>query len=210
MSDHLTVSLGLPGGAIRLPLSAAPDELAPWAERAARERLGADADPAVVAAFADVLTSAANDARTRRAVLAMSFCPDPANGELARIEITGLTGFPDGSPTIRDVAEYLARPTDRSTGPAEVVYGDLPIGSAVRVRHQYVTRSTPSPEEWEGGDSGDDGEGVIVQTVAHGVLAPELAHPVVLFVSWQALAYTDRLNALADKLAQTMRVVPGD
>lgn len=208
MTDALTVETGVPGGAIKLPLRTPEADLGPWSERTARERFGADADPEAVAAFADVLAGAAADARTRMPVLALSFCPDPSAGELARVEVSAMR-VPDGvTPTLRDLAGYLAQPSDVSTGAPRITYGDLPIGPSVRVRHQYVKTRT--------GDRGpdapldDEGEGVILETVAYAALPPGFPHPVLMFMSWQALAYTDRLKALADKMAQTMKLVPVD
>ncbi len=222
MSDLLTVSVGLPAGAFVLPLDTPRDELAAWAERSAAGRLGEGAEASDVAALAGALVGAAEDARQRDLITALAFCPDPRAGELARIEVSSVGAPPEAaSLTVRDMANYLSMPTARSTGPAEIEFGDLPIGPAVRVRHQFVTAPPADAENAadaadaaaaaaDDDDGEDRGQGTIVQTAAYAARPAETDRAVLLFVSWHALAYTDRLCALTDQLAKTLKMVPVD
>lgn len=208
---ELTVSVGVPAGAVVLPLTAPADEIPGWADRTARERLGPEAPEDEVAALASALGGAVADSRTRGPVTALSFCPDPARGELARIEVSVMRPPPEAAElSVRDLANYLAGPTPRSGAPADVAHGRLPIGPAVRVRHQYVTPRPADPQEWEDGDSGESGEQTVLQTVAYAARPAQTDHAVLLFVSWQALALGERLDALVDRLAETLRLVPVD
>ncbi|PWI45970.1 hypothetical protein [Streptomyces sp. ICBB 8177] len=220
MPGSLTVSVGVPGGAVELPLALPTDELAAWSEETARERLGPEGGAEAVAELANALHEATLDARRRGPVTALSFCPDPALGETARFEISLVA--PDAERpelTVRALADFLATPTERSMHPATVDYGDLPIGPAVRVRHQYVVDRQPTRNAGAGDDAGgtgqpdgDDepGEGVIVQTVAYAALPPGSRKAVLLFGSWQALALDERLSDLVDRLATTLRLEPAD
>jgi len=224
MSDELTVSIGVPRGAVVLPLDTPAADLVPWAEKAARGLLDPAADEADVTALAGALSGAAADARTRAPVTALSFCPDPAAGELARIEVSTLRPPPEAAElAVRDLARYLAQPTGRSIALADVLFGDLPIGPAVRVRQQYVAASAPAGVPQDGADADrdaadggadgrepEDGTGTVLQTVAYAARPPGTDRAVLLFVTWQALAHGERLGELADRLAETLRMVPVD
>ncbi|MEU6174345.1 hypothetical protein ABZ832_20795 [Streptantibioticus parmotrematis] len=219
MPGSLTVSVGVPGGAVELPLTLPTDGLAAWAEETARDRLGPEGEPRTVADLANALREATLDARRRGPVTALSFCPHPELGETARIEVSLIA--PDAERpelTVKALADFLATPTERSMHPATVDYGDLPIGPAVRVRHQYVgerpaTRYAGDDEGVDAAvepDDGDPDEGIIVQTVAYAALPPGSRKAVLLFASWQALALDERLSELVDRLATTLRLEPAD
>jgi hypothetical protein len=210
--DDWTVHYGIPAGGVELPLRGAPDP-GPWAADTARERLGPDAPAELVTRLASALAAATLDARGRDPMSACFFCPDPAQGELARIEVSSLhpdEKFPEL--TVRQMAEWLATPSERSVNPPEVLYGDLPIGPAARVRHQYVdagaTAAGPAAGPAAGATDGSaDGEGTIMQTCTYATRPPEIGSVVLLTVSWRALAYSDRLFDLTDRLAEKLRLV---
>lgn len=190
--DH-GVTIDVLGGAVSLPRPR-DTELRPWALHEARTRFGKRAKDKQVTALADVLEHAALDTSTRDTTLAFAFCPQPEQGELARIEVSILE--PDDKAPELSVAwfaERLGKRVPQSVGPAEITYGDLPIGPAVRVSAQFQPRP-------------DDGEGsTLLQTAAWAAIPPGYHHGVLLYVSWQALAMTDRLNAMVDKLAHSLR-----
>jgi hypothetical protein len=225
--DDWTVHYGIPAGGVELPVRGAPDP-GPWAADTARERLGPGAPAELVTQLASALAAATLDARGRDPMSACFFCPDPAQGELARIEVSSLhpdEKFPEL--TVRQMADWLATPSERSVNPPEVVYGDLPIGPAARVRHQYVaadagagaagaTVAGPADGTADGtaggspdgsGDGSPDGEGTIMQTCTYATRPPEIGSVVLLTVSWRALAYSDRLFDLTDRLAEKLRLV---
>lgn len=198
--DDWTVYFGVPRGAVVLPVHDEPDP-GPWARKAARGQLGPETPDELVDDLADALTEATLDARMRNPVSAFFFCPDPTLGELARIEVSNLD--PDDElpeVTVERMAEFLATPTERSVNRPETEYGDLPIGPAVRVCHQYVDRGMGPAA-----DAG--GPGTILQTCAYAARPPEIGSAVLLMVSWRALAYSDELFDLTDRLAQALRLV---
>ncbi len=209
MSDSFQVSIGVPAGAVVLPVERPEEEWSAWAEEAARLRLGPDADGSDVALFSEALRGALADAATREPVTALSFCPEPGAGELARIEVSTIAPAAPGDPelTVEELGRFLSTPTGRSMQPAEILYGDLPIGPAVRVRHQYVVdRPAGGTGDADEAAGGEDGEGNLLQTVAYAARPPQTEGAVLLFVSWQALAFTDRLGDLVDHLATTLRL----
>lgn len=192
------VKMAVAGAAVSLPRDRSV-ELGPWAQNEARSRLGAGATEEQVATFAEALAGAAADSQTRNPIMAFSFCPDPEFGELARIEVRDLA--PDETVpelTIPWLAERLGGRTPESLGPAEITHGDLPIGPAVRVHHQFAIKLN------------DEGESGALQTAAYATIPKGMDHAAILFVSWQALAWSEKLFGLVDQLAETLRVVPRD
>ena len=189
----LRVDIGVPGGAIQLPTDAAlsEDELAGWAESVAFGRLAPETPRDVVALFTEALLEAAADSRTRHPALAFSFCPQPEHGELARIEVRGLTA--DADLTIDALAGYFGAVVPYSLEPPETTQGVLPIGSAVRIRHRFQ------------GSSDEFGEGPVLQTVAYAIRTEGVNGVLLFTVTWQALFFSDELFDLADKLASTLQ-----
>jgi hypothetical protein len=199
-----TVSLGTPRAAVVLPLHGEQPDLDAWAHREARERLGAEAAEGAVDSVAAVLRGAAEDSRSRDLITAYSFRPEPELGELARIELSALA--PDAVYPVLDLAilgEWLARPTPASFRPAEIDHRDLPIGPCVRVRHDFVRDDTDPARD----PATDSGEGTVVQTVAYAARPPQLDWAVLLHASWRAVAHRDKLYDLADRLAETLRLL---
>lgn len=203
--DDWTVHYAIPSGGVELPVRGAPDPR-PWAEETARERLGPGAPAELIGELATALAEATLDTRRRDPMSACFFCPDPAMGELARIEVSSLhpdEKFPEL--TVRQMADWLATPSERSVNPPEVLYGDLPIGPAARVRHQYAEAGADAAETDV--SENDGGPGTITQTCVYAARPPEIGSVVLLTVSWQALAYSDRLFDLTDQLAEKLRLV---
>jgi hypothetical protein len=188
-----TVRMQAPDDAVSLPVRE-PVDLEAWAAAAARQCAGGDGDRRLIDALADELREAAEDARGRGPVTALSYVPEPRLGELARIELSALVAD-DTYPTVTvDLLQrYLATPTEISFRPPEAELRTLPAGPAVRVRHAYVQ------------DADRDGTGTVLETCAYGI-CPDEKWALVLLTSWRALAYTDALCALTDSLAQTVTV----
>jgi hypothetical protein len=194
-TDEWNVAYGRPRGSVELPVHESFD-LKVWSRGIAEGVLGPGASRKQVRTLATALAEATLDARARDPLSAVFFCPEPELGELARIEVTGY--LPDATYpeiTVERLGEWLASPTERSVQPAEVMYTELPAGPAVRVRHQYVEAA---------GDG--DGLGSVVQTCAWAVRPPQIDSAVVMTVSWQALAWSERLFELTDKLAGMLRL----
>ncbi|MFI6662618.1 hypothetical protein ACIBL8_44765 [Streptomyces sp. NPDC050523] len=190
-----TVHMKAPDDAISLPVRATVD-LATWAKDAAMTRVGAGDDSQLVEALAEELRLAAEDARTRGPVTALSYVPEPRLGELARVELSALVAdetYP--TMTVELLERYLAAPTADSFRPPVAEPRILPVGPAVRVRHAYVR------------DPGRDGTGTVLETCAYGIV-PDAKWVLVLLTSWQQQAYGDALCELTDRLAQTVSLSP--
>lgn len=195
-TSEWNVRHGRPRGSIELPVGDVDLDLKAWSRQVAQGLLGADAGRRQVKELARALSEATLDSRKRGPISATFFCPDPSLGELARIEV--LDYRPDQEYpeiTLRMLADWLSFPTPQSVRPAEVEYTDLPIGPAVRVRHQYVEAA-----------GGDDGLGAIMQTCAYAVRPEQIEGAVLLMASWRALAYSDRLFELTDTIAGMLRL----
>jgi hypothetical protein len=229
-TDEWDVRYGRPRGSIELPVHETFDVKA-WAKEIAKGVLPPDAPRKTVKELAAALADATLDSRARDPISATFFCPDPALGELARIEL--IAYHPDEQYpeiTLELMAGWLSSPTPQSLRPAEVRSTDLPIGPAVRVTHQYVaadkskgggpgsggesTRTDGQDGAGSGGGSGGDGDGdgdgeglgTIVQTCAYAIRPPQTGSALLLMASWRALAYSDRLFDLTDSIAGKMRL----
>ncbi|MFL6110895.1 MAG: hypothetical protein ACJ786_06035 [Catenulispora sp.] len=191
------VTIGVPAGAIPLPVNEDGD-MTPWARSIASTRLPADATAEDVQRFADMLLGCTAESRDRGPkIMALAFCPDPRIGELARFEVADLHPSPRW-PTLelKQLADFFAGPIHPAALVApQVHYTDLPAGPAVRIRQQYVTAV------------GEDRTGRIMETVVYAIRPPETGAAVVLSVAWHALFYGERLMELADRLADSVRVV---
>jgi hypothetical protein len=197
-TDEWNVRYGRPRGSIELPVHESFDVKA-WAKEIAKGVLPPDAPRKTVKELATALAEATLDSRRRDPISASFFCPDPALGELARFEV--ISYQPDEQYpeiTLQMMADWLSSPTEQSLQPAEVSYTDLPIGPAVRVRHQYVADKD--------GPANTEGLGTIVQTCAYAARPPEIGSVVLLMVSWRAPAYSDRLFELTDTIAGKLRL----
>ncbi|MEU6255320.1 hypothetical protein [Streptomyces sp. NPDC047043] len=188
-----TVRMKAPEDAVALPVRE-PVDLGFWAMDAARQRVGEGGDERLIEALAEELREAAVDARTRGPVTAFSYVPELRLGELARVELSALVAD-DTYPTMTVdlLHRYLTTPTPISFRPPEAEPRELPLGPAVRVRHAYVQ------------DADRDGTGTILETCAYGIV-PDGKWGLVLLTSWREQAYTDRLCALTDRLAQAVAV----
>ncbi|MFD4410375.1 hypothetical protein [Streptomyces sp. NPDC058476] len=191
-----TVRMQAPDDAVCLPVRDLVD-LEAWAAEAARRRAAGDGDQRLIEALTDELREAAEDARGRGPVTALSYVPEPRLGELARIELSALVAD-DTYPkvTVDLLRRYLTTPTEISFRPPESELRTLPVGPAVRVRHAYVQ------------DADRDGTGTVLETCAYG-MCPDDKWGLVLLTSWRALAHTDALCALTDSLARTVTVTSG-
>jgi hypothetical protein len=194
------ITVRAPRAAVPLPL----DDTDPgqWAPGAADSLIGRVRAPELVDRdeLVTTLKDAVYESRGRAPVLAFAFCPFPAQGELARIELIEVPRV-DGRPEPdRDVLEeFFTRGVPEDFDDPEVVRGDLPIGPAVRVRRQYAV-------ERDG-----FGDAAIVQTLVYAVRPVKpvaVDSAVALFLSWTNPAYNDRLFDMADRMAPTLRLRP--
>ncbi|MDH6217745.1 hypothetical protein [Streptomyces pseudovenezuelae] len=188
-----TVRLRAPEDSVALPVRTSV-ELGAWAAEAARRLAGPDDEPKLLDALAAELHEAAADTRTRAPITALSYVPEPRLGELARIELSALTAD-DTHPTMTVdlLHRYLTTPSPLSYRPPASELRPLPTGPAIRVRHAHVQ------------DPDRGGTGTVLETCAYGIV-PDANWGLVLVTSWRALAYTDALCELTDRLALTVEV----
>lgn len=191
------VVLPLPNDGIALPLGVQGD-IRPWAESVAHARMNAEAFPEEIAKFADALVQATADSEERGATLAIVFAPYPRIGESGRIEVRDYVagdGMPE-LPELSEVVEWLTSPIGGATDPPEVVYGELPIGPAARLRFQVL--ADPKDE--------DDLDAGILKNAVFIVRPRDYDCIVVMNVTWAAGVFTEELDQLADQLAQRMQI----
>lgn len=193
---QLKVTAGVPGGAIPLPVNEDGD-MTSWARSTARARMPYESTEEDVEKFAQMLLDCTAESRARGPkAIAMAFCPDPALGEIARIELSTLEPSPRWpSLELAQLADFFAGPLHPHALVEPYVAGcDLPAGPAVRIRQQFVT------------DVDEDQVGTIIHSVVYAIRPPQTPSAVVLSVAWQALYYSEQLTELAHKVAETVRV----
>jgi hypothetical protein len=191
------VVLPLPNDGIALPVGEKGD-LRAWAESVAHARMAGQAYPEEIASFADTLVQATADSAERGASLAIVFAPYPRGGESGRIEVRDYVpsaGMPQ-LPELSEVVQWLSSPAGGATDPPEVVYGELPLGPAARLRFQ-VLADPKSPEDLDAG---------ILKNAVFIVRPRDYECLVVMNVTWAAGVFTEELDELADTLAQRMQI----
>lgn len=191
------VVLPLPKDGIALPVGDTGD-LRSWAESVAHSRMAGSAYPEEIASFADTLVQATADSAERGASLAIVFAPYPRSGESGRIEVRDYVpsaGMPQ-LPELTEVVQWLSSPAGGATEAPEVVYGELPLGPAARLRFQ-VLADPKGPEDLDAG--------ILKNSVF--ILRPrDYECLVVMNVTWAAGVFTEELDQLADSLAQRMQI----
>ncbi|MEY9904900.1 hypothetical protein ABIA35_001116 [Catenulispora sp. MAP12-49] len=191
------VVLPMPNDGIALPLGVEGD-LRGWAESVAHSRMDGQAYPEEIASFAEALVEATADSAERGATLAIMFAPYPRTGESGRIEVRDYVpsqGMPQ-IPALTEVVQWFASPIGGATDPPEVVYGELPIGPAARLRFQILA----DPKDKDDVDAG------ILKNSVFIVRPRDFDCLVVMNVTWAAGVFTDELDQLADQLAQRMQI----
>lgn len=196
VAGRLGVAVRIPEAGIQLPVDELGD-LSSWAETTALSRLAGSGRPYTAEqarSLATALLAATEDSRQRNVTLAISFCPHPQGGELARIEVRDFApsvGMPQ-LPSPQEFASWLAAPGQGAMEKPDVVYGDLPLGPAVRIRARQL------------GDPDVDGDSVIVWNDIYFVRARAADVAVALSVTWVAGMYEDALGELCDRLAESL------
>lgn len=142
----------------------------------------------------DALLAATEDSQSRNVTLAISLCPHPRAGELARIEVRDFApgaGLPE-LPSPREFAEWLAAPGQGAIEEPDVVYGELPLGPAVRVKARQL------------GDPDAAEEAQIVWNDIYFVRPREGEIAIALSVTWVSGVYEEAFGDLCDRLAQSL------
>ena len=189
------VALPVPVDGVALPLGDKGDVKA-WARSVAQSRMAGQGGPGEVEAYADMLVAATADSEERGATLAIVFAPYPSAGEVGRIEVLDYVpsaGMPE-LPELSEIVDWLSSPAGGAADRPEIVYGELPLGPAARLKFQVLS----DPDA-------DDAATLLKNTVY--VLRPrEHDCIVVMNVTWASGAFTVELDKLADQLARQIQI----
>lgn len=189
------VALPLPKDGIALPVKETGD-LRNWAASVAHAQLAGQAGQAEIDGFADMLREATADSAERGATLAILWVPYPLGGEAGRIEVRDYTVSPmmPQLPELSEVVDWLASPGAGAAEKPEVVYGELPLGPAVRLKFQVLS------------DPDAEADLSILKNAVYVVRPRDYDCLVMMNVTWYAGVYTEELDELADALAQRIQI----
>lgn len=158
-----------------------------WAAAQAREALGLDSDPDVLATYAQTLTRLTLGCRERGEMIGFVWFPEPGAAPFAQISISAYGRQPL---TLDDLEEQFGW-RDGQTGPLEVARTDLPCGPAIRVRREQATGDGPSD---------------VVVSVTYAVLPPRTKSALVFTMYWARPDDDPVLTEIADSTAMSLRV----
>ena len=203
MSKHSDMRIGLsyPPGWVQLPVGASKQlegdkDLALWADRTAREMLPG-APPEATDDRARQLVHLTVSCRARKDRSGLAFYPKNADGMIALLDVKSYAPDRENPVVTLGLLEeiYAVRPTD-AVGDVESARVDLPSGPAIRVRSRRVEERDPA------------GQGTLMEGVTHAIRPPGFDGAVVATMTWTALQLGDKLAAMADAIAKTIRVTP--
>jgi len=189
------VVLPLPKDGIALPVNKPGDHRA-WAVSVGQSLLAGQTDQAGIDGFAQMLLEATAASEKRGADMAILWSPYPLGGEAGRIEIRDYASSPEmpDLPELSEVVDWLAAPIGGATEKPDVVYGELPLGPAARLKFQVLAE--PDAE----------GNATMLKNAVYVVRPREYDCVLMMNVTWYSGAFTEELDQLADALAQRMQI----
>jgi len=201
-SYRLTFSF--PPGWIQLPvldgrkILERDKDLETWSAEKAHKMLGPGADARQLQQRAAELTRLTIGSRARHALYGLAFYPPRASGLVAILDATRVVPDRKKYPelTLDALAQVYAARTPETVGDIDVSQTSLPSGPAVRVRSRQV----------EDPDTND--QGTLIEVVTYAIRPPGQGDAVVATMTWTALQLGDKLAAMADAIAKTIRVTP--
>jgi hypothetical protein len=197
------LTFGFPKGWVQLPVLDSDKvlerdkALEAWAAGQARAMLGRDSDEERVRQRAAELTRLTVGSRGRHAMYGLAFYPPGAAGLLAILDAKRVV--PDRTHpelTFYVLQELYTKRSAETVGDVEVEQADLPSGPALRVRSKHIEQAD------------EQGQGLLMEAVTCAIRPPGLVDAVVLTMTWTALQLGDKLAAMADGIARTIRVTP--
>jgi hypothetical protein len=173
-------------------------DLEAWSAENARAMLGPGAPAGQVRQRAAELTRLTIGSRARHALYGLAFYPAGASGLVAILDAKRVVPDRKKYPelTLDALAEVYAARTPQTAGDIDVSQASLPSGPAVRVRSRQVE------------DPDANGQGILTEGVTHAILPPGMDDSVVVTMTWTALQLGDKLAAMADAIANTIRITP--
>jgi len=196
------LTMSYPEGWEQLPTTG-KDKADLWVEQTARSTVGRQGSPdglaardAVAARAAD-LTRLASAARARNDWYALAYYPSFARGLVACLDIKAyVPGREYRTMTLDALEEMFGGPSADTVGKAVVSREELPGGPTVRVRRMRVEDADPT------------GNGTVIEGVMHAIQPQGIDGAVVAAMTWTVLQLGDKLAAMADAIARTIRVTP--
>lgn len=189
------IVLPLPKDGIALPVNKPGDHRA-WALSVGQALLAGQTDQAGIDGFAQMLLEATADSEKRGADMAILWAPYPLGGEAGRIEIRDYASSPmmPELPELSEVVQWLASPIGGATEQPDIVYGELPLGPAARLKFQVLA------------EADDDENAELLKNAVYIVRPHNVDSVVMMNVTWYSGAFTEELDQLADALAQRMQI----
>lgn len=168
-----------------------------WSEQQARSMLGEAAGPDLLEQRTSQLTAATYGARARNARHGLVFYTMPtAPGPLAFLDVT--RGTPDRHTypelTIAALREVYAKDSADTIGDVDEQQVDLPSGPALRVHRQRAEAGDPT------------GQSTVMAGVTYAIRPAGIDDAIIVTMTWAALQYGERLAAMADAIARSVRV----
>jgi len=195
------LDFAVPRGWIQLPVLDSKNELRhdrklqAWASTRAQQMLGTGAAPDQLDRRTQELANLTFEARARRSTYALALYPEPTAAPLALLDARHL--IPDRTNpelTFDVLRDLYAEPDADTLGEVEERQADLPGGPALRVRRKRAVSGDPT------------GQSVVMEGVTWAIRPPGLDDAIVMIMTWTALQAGDRLAAMADTIAGTVKV----
>jgi hypothetical protein len=185
-----------PEGWIQLPI-ARKIEVGTWAEQAAWETLEPSATDERAAARVEHLVQITNAARANHDWSGLAYFPSYAHTLVALLDVKAYV--PDGqykTTTLDVLEEIFGGPAADTVGEKTVEREQLPGGPALRIRRMRAEPGDPT------------GQSTIMEEVTHVIHPPGINGAVQVCMTWTVLQLGDKLAAMADAIAKTVRVTP--
>jgi hypothetical protein len=168
-----------------------------WSMEKARAMLGPDASPAGVTHRASELAKLTYGSRARGAMYGLALYPTSSAGLIAILDVQRLV--PDRTYpelTFDVLRELYAKHSADTVGDIDEMLADVPAGPALRIHRERVEAADPT------------GQGTLIEGVTLAIRPPGTNDAIVMVMTWAALQLGDRLAAMADAIAETVRVTP--
>ena len=168
-----------------------------WSVKQAQAMLGTGATQERLEHRARELATVTYGARARNAMYGLAFYTPSSPGPVALLDVKRLIPdrtYPDL--TFEVLRELYAKPTADTVGNVDEEQVDLPSGPALRVHSKRVELGDPT------------GQGTVMEGVTHIIRPLETGDALVMVMTWAAVQASDRLAAMADAIADTVKITP--
>jgi hypothetical protein len=199
--SNMNIDLAYPPGWVQLPVGMSKKlerdtELDKWATETAQDMLpGAPAEQ--VSKRAGQLSHLTVSCRARKDRTGLAFYPPSGEGLVGMLDVKSYGPDRQNPEITLDLLEHIyAKDSADTVSDIETSRVDLPSGPAIRVRSKRIEEPNPT------------GQGILTEGVTYAIRPPGFDSAVVTTMTWTALQLGDRLAAMADAIAKTVRVTP--